>query len=203
MPTAGTMHIILADHNKKMVDAWNSVFTAETMPSNPDVQVSICHGSALELRAEAIVSPANSFGFMRGGIDAALLEYFGESVEQKVRGRILSQYGGELLVGQAFDVSTGHPVIPILICAPTMRVPMELPHDTINPFLATRAVMRLVRMSGIESVVFSGMGTGAGRVPHETCAKQMFHGIFDVAVFPRVQLEMMENHYKLVNPSSQ
>ena len=42
-------------------------------------------------------------------------------------------------------IHTDNPSIPFVICAPTMRVPMILQPSSINPYLATRAVLLLIR----------------------------------------------------------
>jgi O-acetyl-ADP-ribose deacetylase (regulator of RNase III) len=145
--------------------------------------VEVIGGSILDVACDAIVSSANSFGFMDGGIDAAYVEHFGPQLQDRVRMRILEEHGGELLVGAAEIVPTENDAIPFVIAAPTMRVPMVLPADTINPFLATRAALRLVTNgvfpSGkaiadhVRSVAFPAMGAGVGRVPVEVCARQM------------------------------
>jgi hypothetical protein len=62
-----TLH--LRDISKEVTAAWKVAFA--------DVpQVHVTCGNILEHPADAIVSPANSFGYMDGGIDAAFLGYF-------------------------------------------------------------------------------------------------------------------------------
>ena len=95
-------------------------------------------GDILSLGVAAVVSPANSFGIMDGGLDALYTSFFGPQLQQRLQGMIREQAGGELLVGQALLVETGHPHIRWCISAPTMRVPTLL--DTPLPaYLATRA----------------------------------------------------------------
>jgi O-acetyl-ADP-ribose deacetylase (regulator of RNase III) len=53
-----------------MVDAWRDFFSAEE-------QVSIVEGDVTSLAVDAIVSPANSFGFMDGSLDHAISERLG------------------------------------------------------------------------------------------------------------------------------
>ncbi len=60
------MKIILVDTNQAVVEAWRAVGLEEAH----------C-GSIFDYPAVAIVSPANSFGFMDGGIDLAYSERFG------------------------------------------------------------------------------------------------------------------------------
>lgn len=149
--------------------------------------VSVHRGSIFDVRCDTVVSPANSFGFMDGGIDALYVERFGRAVQDRLRRAILMRHDGELLVGTADIVETSDPQTPYLIAAPTMRVPMALGAQTINPYLATRAVLLLVRrgvfpdgpLAGqrladhLGIVAFPGMGTGVGRVPAEIAARQV------------------------------
>ena len=60
------VRVVLVDVNKKMIDAWQSVFE-----ENPEVQ--IVQGSILDQAVSAWVSPTNSHGRMRGGLDAIRL----------------------------------------------------------------------------------------------------------------------------------
>lgn len=107
--------------------------------------VEILEGDILELEVDAVVSPANSFGFMDGGIDMAYSRHFGWHVEQRLQRIIESKYRGELLVGQAQIVPTLNERIPYVIAAPTMRTPSVLPKNTVNPFLAARAVLQHIQ----------------------------------------------------------
>src|SRR5438128_1317574 len=142
------MKLILAAVEKSLADAWTK-FCGDL-----DF-VAVHHGSILDVECDAVVSPANSYGFMDGGIDAIYLDYFGSDLQARVRQQIFDHHHGELLVGQADVVETGHDKIPFLIAAPTMRVPMNL-HETVNPYLAARAVLVLV----IHGTFSSGALTG-------------------------------------------
>src|SRR5258708_7257373 len=81
---------------------------------------------------------------MGGRIDAAYLNHFGPELQSRVRRQIYDHHAGELLVGVADIVETGHATIPFLIAAPTMRVPMVL-RDSPNAYLAARAVFLLIQ----------------------------------------------------------
>jgi hypothetical protein len=89
--------------------------------------------SLLDVPVDAIVSPANSFGWMDGGLDAQLLERYGESLQHLVQARIRAEWNGELPVGCALSVPLPDGGPSWLIVAPTMRVPMRLPRDSVNP----------------------------------------------------------------------
>lgn len=162
------MKITLAAPDSFLLEAWQ-----KACASLENVQI-YC-GSVFDVACDALVSPANSFGFMDGGIDAQYVDAFGAHVQDRLRMGILTRHNGELLVGAAELIETGDQRHPYLIAAPTMRVPMVLPSDTVNPYLATRAVLSLARdhAERIRSLCFPGMGTGVGRVPAEICARQM------------------------------
>ncbi len=175
--------------------------------------VSVHRGSILDLECDAVVSPANSFGFMDGGIDAVYTRHFGSEVQERRQEAIRAHHQGELLVGTADVVSTGDDRIPFLIAAPTMRVPMIL-KDTVHPYLAARAALLLVE-SGIfatgphtgrrvnehiRSVAFPGLGTGVGRVSADTCARQMraaLDDVFGARTFPASWWEAQRRHQGL------
>lgn len=174
----------LTDLNAELVHEWTLAFKGCD-------NVVAAQGSILDAKTSALVSPANSFGFMDGGLDLVLSQYFGWQLEEQVRQRILDDFDGELPVGQAIVVPTNHEQIPWLISAPTMRVPMNVEH-TAHAHLAFRGILRAVRAhnaqhpdSPINSVVCPGLGTGEGRMPESRCAKQMRHA-YNVCVHGEV-----------------
>ena len=79
-----------------------------------------------------MVSPANSFGFMDGGLDLAIRDALGYGVQKAVQEIIRERHHGELPVGAAEVVETGHASWPFLVVAPTMRVP-ERVAQTLHP----------------------------------------------------------------------
>ena len=127
---------------------------------------------------DCLVSPANSFGMMDGGMDAAITSFFGKSLEEKVQRRILDDYFGEQPIGTSIIVETEHPKHPFLAHTPTMRVPMNI-QGTDIPYVAMWAMLLAVRQHNknaqrqIKSVVCPGFGTGIGRVPYKEAARQM------------------------------
>jgi O-acetyl-ADP-ribose deacetylase (regulator of RNase III) len=59
---------------------------------------------------------------MDGGIDATHRTHFGPEIQERVQRVIVERHHGEMLVGAADLVETGHAGIPYMIVAPTMRV---------------------------------------------------------------------------------
>lgn len=162
--------------NDAMAEAWRRIAA-----DRPGIQVH--HGSILEIGTDAVVSPANSFGLMRGGIDAVYSTAW-PTIEQRVRSAVLAFHGGELPVGEAVVVATGAVRPSWLISAPTMREPSTtLPVDTVHPYLAARAVFRTWQTGRVEdgrpvskvihSIAIPGLGTGVGGVSPNTCARQV------------------------------
>jgi O-acetyl-ADP-ribose deacetylase (regulator of RNase III) len=181
--------------------------------------VEVHEGSITDLEVDAVVSPANSFGFMDGGIDAVYLDHFGAVIQTRVRREITEHHHGGLLVGEALIVATDEATIPFLIGAPTMRVPMRLAESD-HPYLAARAVLLLVEhgrfasgsrageavRKSVASVAMPGLGTGVGGILGAVCAYQVSQAIKEVLLgehlSPRSSAEAIERHRLLVQPPS-
>jgi O-acetyl-ADP-ribose deacetylase (regulator of RNase III) len=112
--TISEVKFFLRDRNSELADAWTRYFKGIE-----DVEVSC--GDIFDLQADAVVSPANSFGFMDGGIDLVYSHYFGWELQERLRELLRKEHDGELPVGQAVIVETYHDRIPYLISAPTTR----------------------------------------------------------------------------------
>lgn len=174
------MKIYLRDRSQELVNAWTEEFQnfPDIVPSCGDI---FEEGPWLDV--DAIVSPANSFGFMNGGIDFVYSEYFGLGAVNKLQEYLWEEHQGELLVGQAVvidmrntsnqpDQKARAERIPYLISAPTMRVPMNV-SQTVNAFLAFRAALRAAQKHNFNAILCPGLGTAIGQMPHKICAKQM------------------------------
>lgn len=111
------MKIQLIDWNEEMCSQWELHFK-----DSNDVMIHC--GDFFSLETDCVVSPANSFGYMDGGLDMAISDKLGWQVQEKLQKQIKEKYFGELLVGQAELVETDFAEIPFCISAPTMRVPM-------------------------------------------------------------------------------
>ncbi len=182
---------ILCGRDEKLVEFWRREFS-----DYPEVETTL--GNILEQNVDAIVSPANSFGFMTGGLDLVYGDFFGHDLMGRLQEIIRKKYNGELLVGQAEIIKTGHSKIPFLISAPTMRVPTRLEQGSMNTYLATRAAFLAIQQFNteklhIKSVAVPGMGTGIGKFPFPLAAKQMCAAYENVLLgkqtFPRTLIE--------------
>ena len=70
--------VYLIDRSQLLVDCWKAQFAGR-----PAVEV--LAGDNFQRPGDAIVSPANSFGIMDGGLDLAIRDQLGLAVERKVR----------------------------------------------------------------------------------------------------------------------
>lgn len=138
--------------------------------------IEVAHRSVLDRPTDAVVSPANSFGFMDGGVDWAYLQFFGTDLQTRVQMVIRLQKFQELLVGSAVVVPTYHEAIRFVIVAPTMRVP-KIITDPGDVMLAARAAIRVALDFRFDHIVMPGMGTGCGQVQPDIAARAMRAGI--------------------------
>jgi O-acetyl-ADP-ribose deacetylase (regulator of RNase III) len=159
------MKLVLVDQEPGLVECWNREFAAF-----PEVAV-VC-GDILSLAQNAIVSPANSYGFMDGGIDLLYLEYFGLQIQDRVQDAISRRQEGYLPVGASVVVKTGHPKIQYLVVSPTMILPEAVP--AANCFFSMAATLSIASHTvEITDLYCPGLGTGVGRVPFDIAAEEM------------------------------
>lgn len=115
----------LRDIHAPLVAAWTKYFA-----DIPQVRPSV--GDIFGVQADAIISPANSFGFMDGGIDLVYSLRFGWQLQKRLQALLRSEYDGELPVGMAVLLGTDDPGLPYLISAPTMRVPTNVSNTSMR-----------------------------------------------------------------------
>lgn len=192
------MRIQLVYRDEPLGSAWRDCFAGEA-------DVEVVDGDITTLRCDAIVSPANSFGFMDGGLDLALSARFGWHLQDRVRGIIEELPERELLIGKALAVATDDVHVRWLIVAPTMRVPMSFNISTsINAYLAMKAILITAKATArLDSIAIPGLCTGVGRMPPLIAARQMFIAYDEVIRGNRRQPEDFDEaqrHQLKLNP---
>jgi O-acetyl-ADP-ribose deacetylase (regulator of RNase III) len=193
------IQILLRDRNINLVNAWSKEFK-----NYHNVKISC--GDIFGLSADAIISPANSFGFMDGGIDLRYTIYLGLDLQKALQNKIRSDFYGELPVGLAAIVETNNAKIKYLISCPTMRVPEDV-SNTVNAYLAFRAGLTEAinfnrnNSEKITSILCPGLGTSSGMMPKTICAIQMkyaYDSIFGPGNdFPNDLWEAHDLHIKM------
>lgn len=166
------MLLLLVDPKKDLCDAWEKAF--RDLPN-----VEIIQGRFESLpEFDCIITAANSFGLMDGGVDLAIVNFFGQTVMQTVQEAILQDYLGEQPIGTCLIVNTNHPRHPFVAHTPTMRVPMPIAH-TDQVYLAMWAALLAVHRHNqtaartIHRLACPGLGTTTGRMPYSEAAEQM------------------------------
>src|SRR5215469_7672042 len=99
--------LILVDPNGDLCAEWERQFDGL-----PNVEVVNNRFESLE-EFDCIVSPANSFGLMDGGVDRAIISFFGIELMDRVQAMIVEDFFGEQPVGTSVLVETDHAKHPI------------------------------------------------------------------------------------------
>lgn len=174
-----SFNLVLADPNEGLCNEWKESFESHS-------KVGIHHGRFEDVPFDCVVSPANSFGLMDGGVDEAITMYFGEQMMDRVQQQVIEKYAGEQPVGTSMVVrgtKLDDLKIKWVAHTPTMMIPMDIGHTT-NVYSAFKAMLLAVEehngsfgkfksQNPIKTVVCPGMGTGAGRVPYPMAASAM------------------------------
>jgi len=163
--------LILVDPITEVCEAWESEFSKFS-------RVEIINDKFENLGFfDCMLSAANSFGLMDGGVDLAIINFFGPELQTRVQSRIRKEYRGEQPIGTSLIVKTSNPRFRYIAHTPTMRVPMDI-SSTDNVYHAMRAMMLAVYHFNqdkflIETVACPGLGTSFGKMPPKESAKQM------------------------------
>jgi O-acetyl-ADP-ribose deacetylase (regulator of RNase III) len=175
-------YLVLRDRNPEMAMAWADVFVDEG-------PWSIGCDNILRLKADAIVSPANSYGYMDGGIDLAYRNHFGLAIQNRSQLYLKQSHNGFLPVGKAVLIPTMNDRIPLMIAAPTMERPTDV-SGTDNAYIAMLAVLRRVAEHNtraldrgerlIHRVLVPGLATGIGCMSFDESARQMHRAVTEI-----------------------
>ena len=133
------------------------------------------------------VSPANSLGFMDGGIDFALSNKIFPGIEDEVKQSIKS-YGYKNLIGRNYlpigsSIIFDKPNNKSLIVAPTMLLPRKV-KNTQNAYYATMSILHNILINRQESlenvdILFTSFCCGYGQMDISESINQILKGIDD------------------------
>lgn len=133
-------------------------------------KIEVCNKSITTVQVDAIVNPANSFGYMGGGVAEVIKKVGGQIIEDEA----IEQ--APIQVGEAVLTSSGDLVCGKVIHAPTMHNPAERT-DEHKVMCAVAAALELADQSGFKSIAIPGMGTGVGGLKKDEAAKVIVQAI--------------------------
>ena len=160
-------------------------------------KIKILKGDLTETDVDAIVNPANSLGYMGGGVAGAIKRKGGEEIEKEVVEK------APIPVGKAIATNSGRLKCRHVIHAPTMERPaMRISVDNVRK--ATRAALELAKDMKIKRIAIPGMGTGVGGVKEDDAAKAMIEVVkeyldfFDEIILVDINDKMVNAWERLV-----
>ena len=128
------------------------------------MSIEIRKGDITTLHCDAIVNPANSFGYMGGGVAGAIKRVGGANIEREAVKK------APIPVGSAIATTGGSLNCQYVIHAPTMEKPaMQINAENVQR--ATNAALSLGVKLQIKSIAIPGMGTGVGGVSYNDASK--------------------------------
>jgi len=120
---------------------------------------------------DCLVSPANAYGIMTGGFDAAISDILGWGFQGKVQQYIKDNFYGEQPVASSFLIKTDIPELS-LIHTPTMRYPSVIKDDLIV-YYSMRSTLICALENNVSCIVIPVFGGLCGGVPAEVAAIRM------------------------------
>ena len=123
-------------------------------------------GDITTIPCDAVVNPANSLGYMGGGVAGALKRIGGVEIEQEALRH------APIAIGAAVATTAGKLPCMYVIHAPTMQQPaMKINVENVQK--ATKAALHLGKKLGVKRIALPGMGTGVGGVASDDAAVAM------------------------------
>lgn len=193
--------ITLIDPQKALCEEWEKAFSGYK-------EVNIVNGYFQQVKEfDCLVSPANSFGLMDGGVDWVIRQFFGMQLQYSVQKQIQKEFYGEQPVGTSIIVHTENEEHPYLAHTPTMRVPLNI-SKTDHVYSAFFAMLRavanfnkgIVNEVRINKVLCPGLGTATGMMNFYEAARQM-ELAYRNFLNPTTNMEwknLMDRHYEIV-----
>jgi len=133
-------------------------------------RIEVRKGSITTCQVGAVVNPANSFGYMGGGVAGVIKKVGGQVIEDEA----ISQ--APVQVGEAILTTAGDLICHKVIHAPTMHNPAEKT-DAHKVFCAAKAALELADQEGFKSIAMPGMGTGVGGLDKKEAARIIIKAI--------------------------
>tara|TARA_Y100000310_G_C20585272_1_gene765063 strand:- start:714 stop:1211 length:498 start_codon:yes stop_codon:yes gene_type:complete len=147
------------------------------------MDIKIVEDDITQVDVDAVVNPANSYGYMGGGVAGALKKEGGVEIETEAASH------APIMIGDAVLTTGGKLACRQVIHAPTMEQPggsSILAHVS----EALNAALQKAEEEGFERIAIPGMGTGVGGLPKDKVAEAMIDVLvnFDFKVVTEIML---------------
>lgn len=162
------MQIIFCDMNRAITGALQTTFKGVD-------GVRFYTGDITAVIGDALVSPANSYGWMNGGIDQVYLNMYGYQLQCRLQQKIADIFDGFMPIGKATWIHAmgfGPHLPKYLISAPTMEIPGNV-SETRNAYLAFLAALRVTKTIPVNTLICPGLCSLTGSMAPGVMAKQM------------------------------
>lgn len=128
------------------------------------MEIVVQQGDITQVKADAVVNPANSLGEMGGGLAAVLRRLGGAVIETEAMAQ------APIAVGEAISTTAGQLPFRFVIHSPTMEKPSET--TTVEKVRqATLAAVMCADSYGVKILALPGMGTGVGGLSPASAAE--------------------------------
>ncbi len=161
------------------------------------MEINVRNESITRIEVDGIINPANSFGYMGGGVAKVIKGVGGEDIEEE------AIQNAPVEIGKALATTSGDLRCDAIIHAPVMRNPSETT-DTHKIEQAIRAALELAEEMEMKKLAIPGIGTGVGGVKPEESAEVMikvlkeFNDKFEKITLIDIDEEMCQAWEKLL-----
>jgi len=150
--------------------------------------IHLYNGDFQDLKFDAIVSPANSYGIMEGGFDMHLNNYLSNELNYKdfikmIQKQLSKKVNLLQQPGSAILLETNNSKCPYLIHSPTMQIPSIIYNKEIV-YWCIYNILTLIynhnencikdKETKINTICMPGMGTGCGQLTYKDFVKLLY-----------------------------
>jgi O-acetyl-ADP-ribose deacetylase (regulator of RNase III) len=164
---AKSIKIEFVDRNVEVIQAYANFFSKK-------INVKLKIDDILKQESGALVSPANCYGNMDGGIDKAYNTYFSKmDLESEIMHYIDNFHGGKLEIGSAQIIPTNDDKFKYVIFSPTVERPGEVAKPENIEKLMYSVIKEVTNYNKkfshknkleIDKLLIPGLGTGYGNL---------------------------------------
>lgn len=134
------------------------------------LKIIIKQGDITKEEVDAIVNPANSYGYMGGGVAGAIKNAGGIEIERQA----IAQ--APIPIGNSIITTAGKLKAKYVIHSPTMEKPAQIT-DLKRIKNTTLAALNVADKNKLGKIAMPGMSTGVGGIPKDKAAKAMIEVI--------------------------